>query len=365
MKVSNELTALIFELQRARSPADKAKALARAWRTLRGLSSGERRLLVREVGFDGAEDLVEGLAGKSGGLFAPAAVLEALGKMRNDESMTVRRILADLRDPERREDLLVRGIDLVTDDGNDDAGDEIEPSSESPVEELEEDLIEPRSPLIDESEVTAEDSTDDGVEEPVVATEPARPVAPAPPPPPVARRSPRLEPPDPADEADETETEPRSPDEDDSTWDTRWDSAPVAEPAPADVVPAAETPDRGDRAIAPGAEASVFRRLQAFRRRVDELRGAGARAVIEALDDLPEPWARRRALVGLVEAGIPASAGEALDLIEGLERPMDRRWCLSALARRGDLEGEDLERGLDMLSSPAARRRVKALAGGA
>jgi hypothetical protein len=64
----------------------------------------------------------------------------------------------------------------------------------------------------------------------------------------------------------------------------------------------------------------------------------------------------------LLESGIPAPASEALALIEDLERPMDRRWCLTALARRGDLSGDALERALGMLSSFASRRRVQALA---
>ena len=78
--MSDDLTALIFELQRAPTPADKAKALARAWRTVRGLKPAERRLLAREVGFDGAEELIDGLGGSERGIFAPAAVLEALQK---------------------------------------------------------------------------------------------------------------------------------------------------------------------------------------------------------------------------------------------------------------------------------------------
>jgi len=66
--------------------------------------------------------------------------------------------------------------------------------------------------------------------------------------------------------------------------------------------------------------------------------------------------------VALLEADVPDDPATALDLIEALDRPMDRRWCLSALARRGDLTDADLERALEMLESPAARRRVECLA---
>ena len=117
MSRADDLTALVFELRRAGSPVDKARALARAWRTVRALNTVDRRLLAREVGFDGAEDLIEGLATKAGGAFAPAAVLEALGQMRNDKDFTLRSVFADLRDPDRRDDLVARGLDLAAGSG--------------------------------------------------------------------------------------------------------------------------------------------------------------------------------------------------------------------------------------------------------
>jgi hypothetical protein len=107
---------------------------------------------------------------------------------------------------------------------------------------------------------------------------------------------------------------------------------------------------------------SILSRLRRFRERVEDLREAERSELEAVLSELPEPWARRRAVAVLIEAGVLASASAALDLIEDLERSMDRQWCLSALARRGDLEGDDLERALAMLSSPAARRRVASLA---
>lgn len=362
MKISDDLTALIFELQRARSPADKAKALARAWRTLRGLSNAERRLLVREVGFDGAEDLVEGLAGKSGGLFAPAAVLEALGRMRKEEDLTVRGILADFKDPERREDLFIRGIDLVAEGRDDDETDEPEFASDATVEDEEEWTDPPLSVIVD-SEIVPDEATDRVAEEPVAVVEPPKPVAAMPPPPPARTE----EVPDETRRAVEDDVgvdlgphpEPVVAVEDPSTWDEQWAAAPSAGTARNGGDRSFAAPVSGDWVVVN----SVFRRLQAFRQGMEELRGAAVGAVIETLDGLPEPWAKRRAVVALLEAEIPANTEEALDLVESLERPMDRKWCLSALARRGDLAGENLERAVQMLQSPAARRRVRALAG--
>jgi len=117
-------------------------------------------------------------------------------------------------------------------------------------------------------------------------------------------------------------------------------------------------------AAAPGGEGSVIRRLRRLRGRIPALRGASGATLAGELDAFREPWARRRALVALIEAGVPADPEAALALIESLDRPMDRRWCLSTLATRGDLSGDDLERALALLSSPAARRRVAGLAAG-
>ena len=350
MKVSDDLTALVFELQRARSPADKARAMARAWRTVRGLNPTERRLLVREVGFDGAEDLVDGLAGKSGGAFAPAAVLEALGKMRNDGSLSLRGILTGLRDPETREDLLDRGLDLAADsyDPEDEEVDEA-PLMEEPVvydiptarsiAEVVHREPDPKRVEVDEVQAASSGETADH-KPPVIL------------PPPPSKGQPLSAP----------ETAPDPEPSEPSPWDDPWRSSPVSEPAE----PAEKNSNR--RSDAPRIDdpretaGSVLDRLRAVRNVIPELRNAGPREIRKILETLPELWARRRAVVELIDAGVPAGLGETLDLIEDLDRPLDRRWCLSALARRGDLEGSGLERALEMLASPAARRRVVALA---
>jgi hypothetical protein len=354
MKVSDDLTALVFELQRARSPADKARAMARAWRTVRGLNPTERRLLVREVGFDGAEELVEGLAGKSGGAFAPAAVLEALGKMRKDGSLSLRGILTGLRDPETQEDFLARGLDLAADsyDREDEEVDEASFAEEPMVYDVptarpiaEVDHREPDSEWAEVDEVLAASS--------VGTADPRVPVIPPPPPS-------KAQPPAAPETVPEPEPSPRA--KEPSPWDAPWRSSPIsesAEPPAAKRNRGFEAPWTDDPRETTG---SVLDRLRLVRNAIPELRNAGPREIRERLETLPELWARRRAVVDLIDAGIPAGVGETLDLIEDLDRPLDRRWCLSALARRGDLEGGGLDRALAMLASPAARRRVKALA---
>ena len=358
MKVSDDLTALVFELQRARSPVEKGRILARAWRTIRGLSATERRLLVREVGFDGAEDLVDGLAGKSGGTFAPAAVLEALGRMRKDESLTVRGILADLRDPDRREDLLVRGIDLVMGDEMGDGDDEEEdvPLWSDGAVELQVPHRHPDGEPIPEA-LEVQRPAGNGERE-ILSGEPVEPKLPPPPPVVENPEEDSAPPPEPPIEA-KPEPEPTGAEEETTVWDAMWDG-PVPVPdrqqertrKPAGTVRTGQTSE------------TVLQRLRVFREGIVDLHGGGETAVLAALETLIEPWAKRRAMVALIEAGVLDDVSVALDLIGDLDRAMDRRWCLSALARHGDLQGPDLERALEMLTSPAAKRRVAGLARG-
>jgi len=359
MKVSDDLTALVFELQRARSPVEKGRILARAWRTIRGLSATERRLLVREVGFDGAEDLVDGLAGKGGVSFAPAAVLEALGMARKNEGLSLRGILADLRDPDRRDDLLVRGMDLVA-DSLEIPEDENEPQELTDgTEDLE--IPVPAAAMVtpsdrDPSDDDTEHRDDEAAEKPSLS----------PPPPSIEEPAPKAV----AEEPREVEPEavpvaaPTAEKMDPSSWGEMW-----GEPQP--MVTALVDDRRRTNAREPrrGSElgqvkGTVLSRLRAFREAIPKLENATNSAIREALDGLPEAWARRRALVALIEAKIPDDIAQTLDLIDDLERHMDRRWCLSALARHGDLRGLDLERALEMLTSPAAKRRVAGLARG-
>ena len=58
MSTQRQLSALLYELQHARSPLAQARVLARAWRTVRELGPTDRKLLARHVGFEGAEELL-------------------------------------------------------------------------------------------------------------------------------------------------------------------------------------------------------------------------------------------------------------------------------------------------------------------
>lgn len=372
--LSDDLTALIYELQRVPAPKDKAKVLARAWRTVRGLKPAERRLLAREVGFDGAEELVEGLSGKERGVFTPAAVLEALGKLRADPDLSVRGILADLRDPDRRDDLLVRGMDLVAES----VAPEPEPDLNIERFELpdgnvwmkEDDSSEPHDRALELEKEQVSGARDEDVVEVRSKPNPPRPPVPQAEamPKPSSQPKPRSVPepqPEPMPEPQpDPEPQPLPEPEQPSPWATFSahqrtidTSAAVVVPSLMEIVPSGRSRRSNEKAVG-----SAIKRLRALRENLSSLGNASVSELAERLDAFPEPWARRRALVAMIEAGVPDDPARALELIGILDRPMDRRWCLSVLARQGDLSGDDLDRALSMLVSPAAKRRVAGLA---
>ena len=63
MSTNQDLARLLGELNSAGSPLRRMKILARAWRTLRRLSPSARKDLAALVDIDGAEDILEQLAG--------------------------------------------------------------------------------------------------------------------------------------------------------------------------------------------------------------------------------------------------------------------------------------------------------------
>lgn len=335
-----ELAALLFEMQRARGPIDKARAAARAWRTLRELSPTERRMIAREIGSSGADELLESLGGGGRG-FSPAAVLDALTRVGNDDRTSLDEIVADLRDPERRTEAVVDMLDAAADV----AIGQAEPEKEDPTDPEPETVL-PPVPVVEEEPTSNSDPEDAaaasvGTEEADAGWEvgTAQPPDPLPPPPAAPQPLPPA---------------PRAP----SAWDELLRRppevpGPVGESTvewskPADVA----TSGVGERPV------SVLRRLRRIRDQRAEFASAPVSRLRSALDTFPEPWARRRALCFLLAEGIPADIGDALDLVADLERPTDRRWCLGALAERGDLIGEDLDRALDLLASSSARRRL-------
>jgi hypothetical protein len=375
MGSQRKLNALLFELQTARSPLQQAKTMARAWRTIRELSPTDRKLLARHAGFSGAEEMLEGLATKRGWL-APAALLGALSKARDHDGTSVSAVVAGLRNPEQRVETLARGLgaaaDIFLDDGDSESNDtDAELELASALDELQSVQVQvDETPEEAQASLTAieipeqQTSDEDGAEasdhdenqgeygeefEPEPEDEPTLEVVPKPPPPPPHQKPRR------ADSVD---------------W-KRWEiSVAPARPAPGvtsegpsptsrDTLPTFDAPAV---LAALGAQSTIGSQLSVLRRELAGFSGSSLSTLRQVVDAFPDGWARRRAIAALLEAGIPSHPSEALGLVRCLAREFDRRWCLGILARRGCLRGGLLVQALEMVTSPAGRRRIEAVA---
>ncbi len=361
MSTERKLSALLHELQHARSPLAQARVLARAWRTVRELSPTDRRLLARHAGFDGAEEILEGLSRRSGGL-APAMLLRVLANARGTDGSAVSELLAALRDPQRRDEAISLGADLASnllaEPDPEDAGPDIAEAidalhavEESTIETPEEALaslnaLEP-DPEEDDEEFPAPESPPvslpeiDDTPEAELETMTPQEYEPPPPPPPAA-----------------------------ADW-SRWQiaaeksrPAPTPRPELRPSAPQGGPPRFEARAVmgAMGAEQSVFSQLRVLRRELSGFAGSSVDTLRELIEAFPDGWARRRALCALLEAGIPAETWGALELVSRLGHEVDRRWCLGLLARRGELRGALLGRALELVVSDYSKRRLTAIA---
>ena len=361
MSTSRKLNTLLFELQTAPSPLQRARILVRGWRTLRELSPTDRRLLANHAGFDGAEEILEGLAKRRGGL-APAMLLRVLANARSTDGAVVGELLSAVRDPLQRDEAVTRGIELAADlladpedvgeDDHEEAGEALGDLAavESGTEESPEEALADLSAL--EENIGDEDVEDRDIE-------------PVPEPEPEIQTAPEPDPPPPSEPKSEIKPSPVAHTIVD--W-SRWQTAsPTHRPAPtphAETSPPADYSGSGrldEQAVlgALGAGSSVLSRLLVLRRGLSGYAGSSIDTLRELVEGFEDGWARRRALAAFLEAGIPENVSDAIELVATLKSELDKRWCLGILARRGDLEGSQLNRALDLVSSPSARRRLE------
>lgn len=357
-----QLTALLHELQHARSPLAQARVLARGWRTVRDLSPTDRRLLARHAGFEGAEDLLEGLGQRKGGL-APAMLLRVLANARGTDGSSVSELLAAVRDPQRRDEAVSMGAELASDllaepeveegpEEIDEAIEELQAVEESIIESPEEALAAlnalEQSPDAEIQETSAP--------EPVPASTPEADLTRGAEPEPIPPKEDKPHPP------------PPPPVVDWSRWqDTTASRRPAASPR--------ETlrslvSDPGARRFearvvigALGAEQSVFSQLRILRREISDFKGSSIDILQELIENFRDGWARRRALCALLESGTPSETSDALELVALLGGQVDRRWCLGILARKGDLRGTMLKRACDLVESEYFCRRLVGIGG--
>jgi hypothetical protein len=348
MAVSQELVWLINQIRNTPLPRERLRLLALGWRTLRGLSPTDRIAIARELGFDGAEQLVEQLARRGGA--SPSLLLQALESLKSADHDQISEFVRGLTDPDQRAGTADRLMDAATDWLEEEAAiagaAEPEELGEGEPPEIEEAVIqakppppppavEGKEPPLQVGEVKhAAVEVVEGVEESTAGHAEAAPTS---------------------DEAEAPEPTP-VPEDDEEAW------APVVEEPPAppkdrSVAPAA--PDVGSVAATLAAVTPLTSRFRVLAEVVDDLEGADAKQLGAVIEFFPPGWARRRALEVLLRAGIPGELEAALELVSKLERPSDRMWALSTLAACRELNTDERDAVIAAASSPSFRRRLR------
>jgi len=352
---SEELVWLLHQIRNSGSPIERLKLLARGWRSVRKLSPDDRRRLARELGFDGAEELIEQLAHRGG--MSPSNLLSMLHRAEQSDPAVVLDSVRGLVRPERRGAAAGELLDTVSEilvEGEAPGTREPEPSGE-PAREAEAEQEAPPAPA-PEPTLRLEPST---AAVPGAGGEPAQaPLAERPevgepavvrPAPATARRRPA--PPEWSGARDIAEAFP-----------SRSDAALL--PGYAAVGTASGLPSAAGLASQLGAESSLLRRLRLLTAAAGRLEAAGLEELQAVLACFPAGWARRRALQRLLEAGVPASLTDAIALLEVLPRLSERLWAATTLAATRRLDEQDREALLAAVASPALRHRLKRRFGG-
>jgi hypothetical protein len=354
--VSDELVWLLHQIRSSSSPIERLKLLARGWRSVRELSADDRRRLARELGIDGAEDLVEQLARRGG--TSPSNLLSMLHRAEQADPAAVLDTIRGLGEPERRRaaagELLDSAADILVDDeaqpahapgapgeSTDKVAAEHGPPAPSPQASVRQEPALPAAPTADSergqpSRAPRADAREAGAARPGAASVRA-PAAPA------HRRPPAVA------------------------------EKPLTRAAP-EAGPRREGGDRGPAELAAGpaphlpagaglarqleAESSLLRRLRRLAASAGRLDEAGIEELGAVLECFPAGWARRRAVQRLLEAGVPASLTDAIALLGMLQRPSERLWAATTLAASRRLDDRDREALLAAVPSPALRRRL-------
>jgi hypothetical protein len=332
--VSDELVWLLHQIRSSSSPIERLKLLARGWRSVRELSADDRRRLARELGIDGAEDLVEQLARRGG--TSPSNLLSMLHRAEETDPATVMDTIRGLGEPERRRaaagELLDTAADILVDD-------EARPAQAPgpPGESTGNGAAEHAPPTPAPPPPARQEPSPPAAS--AVAGEPAQPsLAARPealsvrPPPPLARRRPG------APERPGTRAAPQ--------------------PSDAAASPLPRPPSETGLAKELGAESSLLSRLRLLTASVDRFEDAGIDELSAVLECFPAGWARRRALQRLLEAGVPRSVGDAVEMLDALQRPSERLWAATALATTRPLDDDERAALLAAVPSPALRRRL-------
>lgn len=321
---------LVAQLREARSPLARIRVVTRAWRLLRNLSSQDRLIIASQIGIEGADDLVEAIA-RHQGTTPPTELIGAINNLQKVDPATVKALATKMQDPRQRGQVVAQGLKAVESAL---IGPPPAPAAAPPPK--------PAPPP-----VTVKPAASWPLRESAPAAPAPAPAPPAPAPAPVAVKPP--EPPKPAAVA----PPPPAP------------APPVpAPPAPVPVrppepPPQAAAPVRSALAAGLAAVPALTARFRLLRRRVAELRRLSPADLREVLEAFPDGWARRRALVDLIEAGVPERAADVLSLMDALQSPGDRSWCLGTLADARKLSADERAALLQAAPTAAGRRRLE------
>jgi hypothetical protein len=353
---ARELQALLREIKNVRSPVQRMKLMALAWRTVARLTPDERKELGSKLGVRGFERVLNRLGPGPKGI-APAEVLRALDGADELDPSKLRGLVRGIRDPDKRRELLRKGLDFLDRSLDEDEPVEIEVDDTGTEEEEETEAPEKATERI----VTAEE------------IRPPEPV-PVPVPEPVEAQStgrieaPRVEPAEPVvppamavDEQEPEAAERVGPTEVSSPEPKPRPArraAPVVAPLPFPIatIPTREAlPDFGVQAE---AAPSLIARFRALRRDLDDNGELETAEIRELLSEFPDGWARRRAVMALLRQGQPASLDDAIAVIEELERPIDRRWACATLIESRELSDDDARQIAERFPFPSLTRRL-------
>ena len=306
---------LLAQLREAKTPLSRIRVVTRAWRLLRNLPRQDRLAIAAQIGIDGADDLVEVIAAHQGAT-PPTELIGALNNLQKVDPATLKSLANRMSDPRQRGQVVAQGLKAV------EAaliGPEPQPIAPPPLPPPK-----PAPPPI--------------TIKPAVST-PLREAPPAPAPVPVPAPAPVAV----------TPVEPPK-------------AAPVPVPAPLPVAapaPPAPAPVRPMLAEGLAAVPALNARFRLLRRRIAEARRLSAHDVRAVVEAFPDGWARRRALVDLIEAGVPERTADVLSLMDALQSPGDRSWCLGTLADARKLSPDERNALLQAAPTAAGRRRLE------
>jgi hypothetical protein len=312
------LPELIDQLGRTFSPYERLKIVARAWALLRQISPEQRMIVAAQLGLDRADEVVNAIAERSGSKSSPV-LMSMIERAQTKGVAHLPELIADLKNPQRRIERLREGAEA--------AGTALlEPAKAAPPKPPPPPSRQP-PPL------------------------PAAPAKPAAPPPPAPAAAPKPAPPAPVVAPAVVAPPPPAP--------APVVAVPAALPTPRPAPELPKAPAVVALAERLAAVPSLTARFRLLRLSVGDAKRLSAADLRTLVDSFPDGWARRRAVLELLRAGVPGKIAEALPLVSALSSERDRAWCLGELIESRDVAEGERETLLATVASPTARRRLE------